>query len=73
MLGEDALLVEAGARAALVDGVAEQPRRPPELVERRQRTEALQEEQDRTSVSVKLSPCGAQPGMLITESPKALR
>ena len=47
VLGEDALLVEAGARAALVDSVAEQPRRPAELVERRQRTEALQEEQDR--------------------------
>ena len=47
VLGEDALLVEAGARAALVDGVAEQPRRPPELVERRQRTEPLEEQQDR--------------------------
>src|SRR4029453_1982612 len=45
VLGEDALLVESGPRAALMHGVAEEPRRPAELVEGRQRPQTLQEEQ----------------------------
>src|SRR6266545_2413595 len=46
VLGEDALLVEARARATVVHRVAEQPRRAAEFVERRQRPEPLEEQQD---------------------------
>ena len=46
VLGEDALLVKARARAALVHGVAEEPRRAAQLVERGQRSEPLQEQED---------------------------
>src|SRR5262249_19511327 len=46
-LGEETLLVETGPRAALVDGVAEEPRRAPEVVEGGQGPQALQEQQHR--------------------------
>src|SRR5262245_40944858 len=46
VLGEHAFLVESRPGAAMVDRVAKQPRRAAELVERRQRTEALEEQQD---------------------------
>src|SRR5262249_23405308 len=45
VLGEDTLLVEAGARAAVMNGVAEEPRGPPELVEGGERSEPLEEAQ----------------------------
>src|SRR5258705_7668227 len=47
VLGKDPFLVKPGPRAALMDGVTEEPRRPAELVEGRQRTEPLEEQQNR--------------------------
>src|SRR5262245_48296999 len=41
LLRERALLVVPGARAVAVNGLREEPLRPPELVELRQRSEAL--------------------------------
>src|SRR5262250_3321398 len=45
VLGEDTLFVEAGAGAAMVHGLSEEPRGPSELVEGGQRPQALQEQQ----------------------------
>src|SRR5262249_29326420 len=42
---EDALFVEPGPRAAMMDRCAKEPSGPAELVERRQRPQALQEEE----------------------------
>src|SRR5204862_3981439 len=47
VMREDAFLVVTRSRASAVNGFTEQPRRTSELVERRQRTEPLQEQQDR--------------------------
>src|SRR5439155_15291432 len=44
--GELPLLVVAGPAAPAVHGLAEEPRRPPELVELGQRPQPLQEQQD---------------------------
>ncbi len=67
------LLVVAGPRAAAVDGLGEEPGRTAELVELRQRPDALQEEQDRRHRLREVVPYGGQPGTLITGSPRALR
>src|SRR5262249_15943230 len=45
--GEGPLLVVAGPHAPAVDGLAEQPGRPAQRIELRQRAQPLEEEQDR--------------------------
>src|SRR5262245_9846045 len=46
VLGEHALLIKSSPGAAVVDRFAKQPRRTAELVECRQRSQALEKQQD---------------------------